>query len=270
MKPLVLVLATLLTASVALSQRGSTGNSGGSHSGGGHSGVGHTGGGFSGGFAGGGHTGGGTGFRSGGGGNTGSVGRGGPVTGGYPGGHGGSGGGRGGSVGGHGGYSGGRPYGRTIVVPYAVPVYGYGYAGNPGYGYAPGYGGSAYAAPADADTGYGYAAAEQPPAPAPEQPTDFGPNGGQPLPPPDDNSLQIYQAPAPSPQETAMSEGRYYLIAYKDHSVYTALAFWMENGALHYVTPQNAHNQVSLDLLDMDLTRQLNARRGLAFNIVNQ
>ena len=92
---------------------------------------------------------------------------------------------------------------------------------------------------------------------------------GQPGPPPDGNGLQIYQAPAPTPQEQAMNEGRYYLIAYKDHSIYTALAYWMENGALNYVTPQNAHNQVSLDLLDLDLTKQLNARRGQAFNIVN-
>lgn len=67
-----------------------------------------------------------------------------------------------------------------------------------------------------------------------------------------------------------MSEGRYYLIAYKDHSVYTALAYWMENGALNYVTPQSAHNQVSLDLLDLDLTKQLNARRGLSFNLISR
>lgn len=67
-----------------------------------------------------------------------------------------------------------------------------------------------------------------------------------------------------------MTEGRYYLIAYKDHSVYTALAYWMEGGVLHYVTPQNVHNQVSLDMLDLDFTKQLNARRGYAFNIVTR
>ncbi len=167
----------------------------------------------------------------------------------------------GGSVGGNGGYGGARSFGRSVVIPYAVPVYGYGY-GSYGYG-GPAYG-SGYT-----DPGYtsGYAA-----PPPPDQPMDYGPDGGQPAPPPqpEDNSLQMYQAPAPSPQEAAMSEGRYYLIAYKDHSVYTALAFWMENGALNYVTPQNTHNQVSLDRLDLDLTKQLNARRGMAFNIVNQ
>lgn len=97
---------------------------------------------------------------------------------------------------------------------------------------------------------------------------EYGPDQGQPQPPPAEGSgLQIYEAPAPSPQEQAVAEGRYYLIAYKDHSVYTALAYWMENRVLNYVTPQNAHNQVTLDLLDLELTKQLNARRGLAFNL---
>jgi hypothetical protein len=93
-----------------------------------------------------------------------------------------------------------------------------------------------------------------------------------PVPQPDDGALQVYQAPThtATPEELAMSEGRYYLIAYKDHSVYTALAYWMENGALNYVTPQSAHNQVSLDLLDLDLTKQLNARRGLPFNLISR
>jgi len=165
-----------------------------------------------------------------------------------------------GPVSGRGGYGGGYYGGRTVIIPYAYPVYGSGYYGYPGYGYT--------------DPGYGYS------APPPE--TMGYDSGGQPAPPPDANgipeqvpqpdngSLRIYQAPAPTPQEQAVSEGRYYLIAYKDHSVYTALAYWMENGALNYVTPQNAHNQISLDLLDLDLTKQMNARRGLAFNIINR
>jgi hypothetical protein len=169
----------------------------------------------------------------------------------------------GGSIGGHGGFGGHRNFGRLYVVPYAVPYfipsYGYGFApmGSTDYGsITPAY-----------DMGYNYA---PPPQAAMDQPMDYGPQGGQPLPPPNPNGIQTYQAPAPSPQDAAMSEGRYYLIAYKDHSVYTALAFWMENGVLNYVTPQNVHNQVSLDLLDLDLTKQLNTRRGLPFNIINR
>ena len=163
---------------------------------------------------------------------------------------------------GHGGYGGyGGGYGRSFI-PYVAPAYGYGYYAPSAYGYGSGYG--------NGDSAYGYA----PQAPPPGQIMDFVPEDAQPAPPPapDDPSLQVYQSPAPvqTPQDAAISEGRYYLIAYKDHSVYTALAFWMENGALNYVTPQNVHNQISLDLLDMDLTKTLNARRGLSFNIVNQ
>lgn len=52
----------------------------------------------------------------------------------------------------------------------------------------------------------------------------------------------------------------YFLIAYKDHSVYSALAYWVEDKTMHYVTPQQTHNQASLDLIDMDFTKKLNQR----------
>jgi len=205
--------------------------------------------------SGGGHSGGGGGHSGGGGGGVRSGGGGGGHSGGY--------GGYRGSIGGHGGYGGGYYRGGAIVSPFIYPVFpSYGLGS---YGYDPGY---------SNNYNYGYAA-----PPAPDTTMDYGPGGGQPapLPPPPGSpyytgrdSLPIYQAPAPTPQETAVNEGRYYLLAYKDHSVYTALAFWMENGALHYVTPQNAHNQVTLDRLDIDLTKRLNGENGLAFNIVNR
>ena len=50
----------------------------------------------------------------------------------------------------------------------------------------------------------------------------------------------------------------YFLIAFKDHSVYSALAYWVEDKTMHYVTPQQTHNQASLDLIDMDFTKKLN------------
>jgi hypothetical protein len=159
----------------------------------------------------------------------------------------------GGSVSGHGGYGGYGGYGRSAFIPYAAPVYGL------GYGY------TLYSPPPVSPAGYadtGYA------APPPDQSMDYGPNTGQPAPPPTDEEIQAYyRAQSPSPQETAINEGKYYLIAYKDHTVYTALSFWVENGVLNYTTQQNAHNQVSLDLLDIDLTKRLNSGRGMPFNI---
>jgi hypothetical protein len=59
----------------------------------------------------------------------------------------------------------------------------------------------------------------------------------------------------------------YYLIAYKNHAVYTALAYWVEDKTLHYVTTQNTHNQASLDLIDLTLTKSLNRRNEVPFSI---
>lgn len=95
------------------------------------------------------------------------------------------------------------------------------------------------------------------------------------------NNLNTYQAPSapyptgPNPSEqTSSSPGdpigpaqNYYLIAYKDHSVYPVLAYWLEGDTLHYVTTQNTHNQASINLIDMDLTKTLNQARGVPFTV---
>ena len=50
----------------------------------------------------------------------------------------------------------------------------------------------------------------------------------------------------------------YYLVAYKNHAVYSVLAWWIEDTTLHYVTMQNTHNQASTSLIDFDLMKKLN------------
>jgi len=81
-------------------------------------------------------------------------------------------------------------------------------------------------------------------------------------PPPDSNgspepsNFHYYQAPAndaPAPPSDT-----YYLIAFKDHSVYSAVAYYVEGDTLHYFTAGNQHNQASLSLVDRQLTEQLN------------
>jgi hypothetical protein len=62
----------------------------------------------------------------------------------------------------------------------------------------------------------------------------------------------------------------YYLIAYKDHAVYPALAYWIEDKTLHYVTTQNTHNQASIDLIDVPLTTKLNQDHNVTFTIPGQ
>jgi len=59
----------------------------------------------------------------------------------------------------------------------------------------------------------------------------------------------------------------YYLIRYKDRSMFSALTYWLEGDTLHYVTTQNTHNQASLDLIDLDQTYKLNADRSVPFSI---
>jgi hypothetical protein len=59
----------------------------------------------------------------------------------------------------------------------------------------------------------------------------------------------------------------YYLIAYKNRHVITALAYWVDGETLHYVTSASAHNQSSLALIDVELTKRLNADREVPFSI---
>ncbi|MGI8990870.1 MAG: hypothetical protein ACR2I2_14990 [Bryobacteraceae bacterium] len=162
------------------------------------------------------------------------------------------------------------PYGaasrrRIGTLPYAYPVVVGGY----GYGYDPGYA-----------SGYG----EQQPnvtvvAPPQQQAPQVIINqnfGG--APPPDYQNMEtgaaeggegfhMYQAPARAAPEPRTADPNYYLIAYKDHSIYSALAYWLEDKTLHYVTTQNTHNQASLDLIDLDFTRRLNQDRNVAFTL---
>jgi hypothetical protein len=178
----------------------------------------------------------------------------------------------GGSRGGGGGHysSGGHSYGRGGYV-YAYPVYVGGYGGYYG-GYSSGYYG---------DYGSGYAPAYgyvdpslQGQAPAPPVVINqyFGaPPVGASGPPDqqDDQNIRMYQQQPPPTGYTPApaSDSRSYLIAYKDHSVYTAVAYWIEGNTLHYITSGNTHNQADLDLIDIEFTKKLNNDRSMPFNV---
>ena len=75
-----------------------------------------------------------------------------------------------------------------------------------------------------------------------------------------------YQPPVrPQVEEEPAStlEPAHYLIAFKDHTIYSAVAYWVDRDTLHYFTSGNVHNQVSLALVDRDLTLRLNKESGL-------
>jgi endonuclease YncB( thermonuclease family) len=70
------------------------------------------------------------------------------------------------------------------------------------------------------------------------------------------------RAPVEPPAENVT-----FLIALKDSSVYTAVAYWVEGDTLHYITPQGRHNQVSLELVDRALSEKLNQGRKVEFKL---
>ena len=144
------------------------------------------------------------------------------------------------------------------VLPYAYPV------AIGGYGYDP-YLNGAYAAQPNVTV----VAPPQQQAPQIIINQSFGSGyapdpAGQPA--PEGSGFHMYQSPSAS-YDQQPAEPRYYLIAYKDHSVYPALAYWLEDNTLHYVTTQNTHNQASLDLIDLDFTKRLNQDRNVQFSL---
>ncbi|MGE5646565.1 MAG: hypothetical protein ACM336_12310 [Acidobacteriota bacterium] len=148
--------------------------------------------------------------------------------------------------------------------PIAYPVFiGGGYYGDPsmyGYGDYP-----------------GYPPPQQPPVtivmPPPQQQSPViinqYPAGAQQevaQPPAGQPDTQMYQAPSeprPGPDPNQVN----FFIALKDSSVYTALAYWVEDGTLHYITPEGRHNQVSLALVDRPTSAKLNEGRKVEFRL---
>jgi hypothetical protein len=168
---------------------------------------------------------------------------------------------------------------RTVVVPYAVPMW----IGGAGYGYDP------YVQP-------------QPPSNVtviiPQQPTPqviINPNyiaetakplmrdySSTDLPEPgiESGGLRVYDAPTPGRGEEPTrpksavrtvtpvdDKPTIYLIALRDSTVRAAIGYWAEKGTLNYVTPQGTINHVSLDMLDRETTDNLNKQQGLEFDL---
>ena len=84
--------------------------------------------------------------------------------------------------------------------------------------------------------------------------------------PPPTETVRVYNDPRRS-ADNPVPDPQYYLIALKDHSVYSAVAYWVEDGTLHYITTPNIRNQTSLDLVDMALTARLNQDRGVTVSL---
>ncbi len=119
---------------------------------------------------------------------------------------------------------------------------------------------------------------------APPQPLALPSPGAPPIPPAPPtviiNQYYGYPPPGPGPNGPDQPEGaalnpgaplsqpdNYYLIVYKDHSIHAALAYWQEGSTLHYVTTDNVHNQISVDLVDIAESTRLNSDHKAPFSI---
>jgi hypothetical protein len=149
---------------------------------------------------------------------------------------------------------------------YDYSPYGYGYSGYPYSSYPP-YG---YTDQSAAPQPQPNATVVYPPPSAPASPTiiDMGgapdQNGSpEPVAPPENYD----QGPAQPQDEPAAAEPIHYLIALKDHTIYSAIAYWVDGATLHYFTSGNTHNQISLSLVDRDLTQRLNKGSGLEVSL---
>jgi hypothetical protein len=189
-----------------------------------------------------------------------------------------SGGFRGGSVGfSHGGFGGGygRGFGGGYGRGYGYGRFGYGfglglglgYWGGYGYPYYygyPGYYGGSYDPYA-----YSYAYPSYDPGPAVVEQNYY--NSAPPA--------VVQQYPNSVPQQYPNSVPQYsagpqqqrgetiYLIAFRDHRITAAKAYWAEGDTLHYVTREGEHKQAPFDSIDRAFSEQLNRDRHVAFQM---
>jgi hypothetical protein len=61
-----------------------------------------------------------------------------------------------------------------------------------------------------------------------------------------------------------------YLIAMTDQTILPAIAYWVENDTLAYITPEGNQNRVSLSLVDRDFSKKLNDDRHVEFRLPKQ
>jgi hypothetical protein len=153
------------------------------------------------------------------------------------------------------GSRGGGNNGRTVIAAYPIYVGGYYYA-------APYYAGGDPSVAADPSAS-GQAPSNITVVMPPQQPVTpvvINYNYGSVPPPSPDQGAG--RAPANASEDNTV-EPSHYLIAFKDHTIYAATAYWVDGDTLHYFTAGNVHNQASLALVDRDFTERLNREAGL-------
>lgn len=162
-----------------------------------------------------------------------------------------------------------NPYNSGGALVFAYPMffgaspYDYGYL-PPDSGPPPGYAGQDYGPPGPGGAPAVVINQNFIPPQANPMVRDYGPEGDQ----GDQSSgMRMYQNIPPQQGEP---EATIYLIAFKDHTVVPALGWWLEGRTIKYVTLDHDINQASVDLIDRDLSRKLNAQRNIDFTLPPQ
>jgi len=171
--------------------------------------------------------------------------------------------------------------GRAGILPYSVvidPFYG-GYGGPMGYGSGfyqpePGYydpiWGIYNPGPGDA----GPQAQQQPQSPTVVINQNFQPDTIRPVlrdysnvQLPEPNFKQVVAPPDAARAPAGNDQPTIYLIAIKDHTIVPVLGYWMDKGALSYVTVDSVIGHVPLDQVDREFSQRLNDERHIEFRL---
>lgn len=72
--------------------------------------------------------------------------------------------------------------------------------------------------------------------------------------------LERQRPPGKTTSAEPPSQPALYLIALRNRSVQAARAYWTDGRMLHCMTVDGAHEQIRLDLVDLERTRELNRR----------
>jgi hypothetical protein len=152
---------------------------------------------------------------------------------------------------------------RTIIAPYPVFYGGYFYGPYTGYDTAPpaayGYGYNDPNNAGDPNTPQNYAYdPNQPGQPQVLINRDYTPDSVNPV-------IHNYSGAPVQDASDQAAPPIFFLLAMKDHTIYSASAYWVQDDTLNYITTQGVHNRVSLDLVDRDFSKLLNSQRQIDF-----
>ena len=83
--------------------------------------------------------------------------------------------------------------------------------------------------------------------------------------------MQEPDEPPPAPRTTSAKQPAgetMYLLALKDETVATAIAYWTDGAQLKYITPDRKQKQTPVKNVDTSLTLRLNEERGVTVSLV--